>query len=1201
MSSEELSNNVYLIYNHNTVIEIDNSALSFITLLPIKSVPERNWKERASETIKNHDQDMVLPMLSTLDVFEIPTMFSKGTLGTTYKIIHFYERHTSLQKGLMDDISTSTRINSLGKDKAVLEKAEVFLNTKKDLKAETIANYEHYEKTDFIVVKTMFRNEKVISGEEKVSEEGEIIKIDGLSLRKKEKLKNHFSEYTSEKFKKDASILEALFIEHSNKYDVMSKMTDRGIKINQENIVSWFSKLSLSSSKTSMEDLNFIDNNILNYSGKMASKSKEILPSNSSNPIKVLDFYPEKITILNGITNKTKVFKVNSGEEVVLNEYLKSIDVEKVFYKNGIKTMSKIDSTPRITDMKVVTKEQNSISKSYFLPMLPPFIKENFSGVLANDLLSVLAPETFVQQTEIFRLPQKQLISQYNGRIQALYMFMMFPSVNGKIYDKQAVLDKIEALTSSINQVSDNNFLSCRYSFGYTKRVDNQKDEVEISNKLKRIGINDYTEALRSLNKVMLPWTYSTYILNKASRSTYMELSAKEVAKFINFKNGQNNLSFDRPRTIADVDQIKSSCFFVKTETEVMGVDIFKGPEKYNGLIIAPSGSGKSFFAVNMLDGFISSNENNIVWILDRGGSFTRFTDGYGGVNKELTLSSDQNSINPFGLPISFVLMVKLQYFEEYINKETEGAEGERIRVNEVSEEIDTEIRTIIRYLKILSASTNGSLFIVDDKNSLYEYEKMPNAAKQKLDILRYFEREDGTMDIKTEFFITQVQDTFAVLSSIVVSMLSSKNKDEGTSTAYFSMAPMVLRKIFIEKLNYALSKKIFIDDYENTTKEITSTFKFNNLTSLKYDSSVNDVFVSIGDESRETVFFKYEDEIVEVSNENVFFIIDDLKQAFQGYIRDDDNITDKSGSLLHLKEFDFYINELQAGKLFNVEPPKDLSSERLVNIDLGESQDERLTTVVPSALMMNFFKILTAPSKKGINKILLIDEAHAILGATNTSGLDAIAYLFRTARKHGGSIWLISQGIGDFHQPNDPVKAQKFEALIKNAGWRVLLGSGHDGADKVLGFSGDAVDFAKKTKEGADKYKMIIDMDGKTINVVDLVVSATDYWNSTTHPAEKQVLDMLALMVRDPQHAKMVASTTFNDSMGGMRNTYASIASLEEANPAPTPNDVFSELKIRTGINYSELEKSRIFSQFKTVHALMSETRKAQVSIKEL
>ncbi len=1196
-----LSNNLYLIYNRNTLIEIDKATISFITLIPIKTMPEVNWKERETETRDIHNEDMVMPLLSTLDVFEVPTMFSQGSLGTTYKVIHYYERHTNLQKGLMSDDSTSKRINSLGQDKPIFDKKDVFIKSKKDLKAETIANYEHYEKTDFIVIKTMFRNEKVISGEEKISEDGNVIKVEGLKLKKKETLMAHFSNYNTEKYKADFTILESLFVEHSNRYEGISRsMEDVSVKISQENIISWFSKLSLSSGKTTVDDFNFIDNNILNYSEKMGSISKEIIPGESIAPVKVLDFYTDRITILNRMTNKTSVHKINVGEKVVLREKDKTIDIEKVFYKNGVETSSVIDSTHRTSDMFVKTANSKSISKAYFLPTLPMFVPEDFSRKIAKDMLSVLKPEAFVQQTEIFRLPQKQLISQYESRIQSLQIFTMFPSVNGKIYNKQHLLDKVEALRASINQVSTSNFLSCRYSFGYKKRIDVPKDEIEITNKLKRLGVDNFSEAKRSLNKVMLPWTYSTYILNKSSRSSYMEMSAKEVAKFINFRSGQKTLSFSKPKTIAEVDPIKGSCFFVKTEDEVMGVDIFKGPEKYNGLIIAPSGSGKSFFAVNMLDGFISANENNIVWILDRGGSFTRFTDGYNGVNKELTLSSDKNSINPFGLPVSFVLMVKLQYFEEYINQSVQTKNGETKKVNEFTEEIDREIISIIRYLKILSTNTKGGLFIIDDKNTLYEYERMSDGARQKFDIFRYIKDDDGSVDIKTEFFITQVQDTFAVLSSIVVSMLSSKSKGEDTSTAYFSMAPIILRKLFIKKLNYILSKKVFIDEYDNTTKVPKSTFLFNNLASLEFDCSIEDSFVSVPEHERDEVLFKYPDEVINFSNKNVFFIIDELKESFEGYIGQDSNIKDKSGSLLHLKEFDFYINELQAGKLFNVEPPKDMSSERLVNIDLGESQDERLTTVVPSALMMNFFKILTAPSKKGINKILLIDEAHAILGAANTSGLDAIAYLFRTARKHGGAVWLISQSIGDFYQPNDPVKAQKFEALVKNAGWRILLGSGHVGTDEVLGFTGDSVDFAKKTKEGAEKYKMIVDMDGKTISVVDLVVSATDYWNSTTHPAEKQVLDMFTLMVRDPQYAKMIASTTFNDPTGGMRNTYASIPALEEANPSPTPNDVFSELRIRTGIDYSELEKNRILSQFQTIHALLSETRKMQVSIKD-
>jgi hypothetical protein len=466
-----------------------------------------------------------------------------------------------------------------------------------------------------------------------------------------------------------------------------------------------------------------------------------------------------------------------------------------------------------------------------------------------------------------------------------------------------------------------------------------------------------------------------------------------------------------------------------------------------------------------MLDGFISGNPNNTVWILDRGGSFYRFTDTYGGVNKELSLSSDSNSINPFGLNLSFVLMVKLQYFEEYLNeKDLSSTSNAIVFKNKLTPEIHSEIQSIIRFLKIMSISSSGNFYIVDDENALDEYHRMPPSNKQKLDILTFITNGNELIQFKTEFFITQVQDTFAVLSSIVVSMLASTDKDESTRTALVALAPIVIRKLFLNKLEAELSNKTFIEEYNTTTKTPTATFKFEFI-HKSIIGSIGDSIVLPPEDENEKILFKFPDEVLEYANTNVFFIIEELKREFELFIKEDKNITDTEGVMLHLKEFDFYINDLQAGKLFNAEPPKDMSNERLVNIDLGESQDERLTTVVPSALMMNFFKILTAPSKKGTNKILLIDEAHAILGSSNTSGLDAIAYLFRTARKHGGAIWLISQSIGDFYQPNDPVKSQKFEALIKNAGWRILLGSGHTDTDKVLGFSRDSIHKAQKSK----------------------------------------------------------------------------------------------------------------------------------------
>ena len=1192
------NDSIFFVYSPDTLLEIDRLSVNFITLVPIKSIPELNWKETIEQTSSIHYNDIVFPLLNALDVFEIPSMFSSGALGTTYKIIHYFEKNTVLQKGLLQDSSTTDRINAVGMDKRISSQSDDFLTSKINLKSETIANYPHYEKSDFLVVKTMYQHDKVTSGDERQTEDGEIIKLEGLDVKKKE-LYEHFLNYTSDKWNKDKLVIDSLFVDHLNKYDhIASTFRETSIKISENNIIKWFSKLSLSTFKTSVEDLNCLDNNILNYSENPEIRSVSICPSKGAIPSKIVDFYPEKVTILDRVTNKTKTFKISQGEKAEIIESDTTIDVCITYFQNGIKRSPPIDSTTKTSNYHISEGCANPTSKSFFLSELPPLLKPDFSNLLSKQVLDAISPDSFVQQIEVFRQPQRQLIKQYEARRTSLDFFLMIPAVNGKVYNKLDVLDKIEALTASITQLGENNFLLARYSFGYTKRINLPKDDVDVRNKLKRLGVDEFTEAIQSLDKAMLPWTYTPYLMNKQARSSYIELSEKEVAKFINLKFGQRPLSFDRPRELSSALPIKDSCFFVKTENEVMGVDIFKGPEKYNGLIIAPSGSGKSFFAVNMLDGFISGNPNNTVWILDRGGSFYRFTDTYGGVNKELTLSSDQNSINPFGLNLSFVMMVKLQFFEEVLNglSPKPNSDG-TIPPIPLTDEIKFEIETIIRFLKITSASSSGSFYVVDDDTTLEEYNRMPPSSRQKLDILTFIVDDDNNLiSLKTEFFITQVQDTFAVLASIVVSMLSSVDKDENTKTALTSLAPIVIRKLFLNKLETELKNKDFVEDYNTTTKTHISTFSFQSINSSGI-SSLKEIKDMPTD--KKPVMFKFSDEVLEYANTNIFFIIEELKSEFENFIHNDKTIKNPEEILHNLMELDFYINDLQAGKLFNAEPPKDLSNERLVNIDLGESQDERLTTVVPSALMMNFFKILTAPSKKGTNKILLIDEAHAILGSNNVSGLDAIAYLFRTARKHGGAIWLISQSIGDFHQPNDPIKSQKFEALIKNAGWRILLGSGHNHTEEVLGFSGDAIDFAIKSKEGAEKYKMVIDMDGKTINVVDLVVSATDYWNSTTHPAEKHVLDILTLMTRSPQHAKMIASLTFNSSTGGMRDTYSSIAALEEANPASSPEDTFNELMEKTSINYTELEKGNIRINYKTVKALISETTRRSVSIK--
>ena len=1201
-NNKDISKNQYLIFNDNTIIEIDNGIFSFITLIPLKSVPEKDWKETEESSDKNYLENIINPLINSLSPFDPPKFIRRGDLGTTYKVISLYEENTVLQESLIKDISNYDRIRSVGKD--VYDEADDYLAIKQAQKAETIANFDHYEKSDFLVTKTMIYLSDLVKSKEVVSESGDVTKIECLDIDEKE-LPTHFENYTQEKWEKDRRVIESLFIGHNNTYkEISSNLENYSIKIRSSNIIQWFSRLSLSTYKTDVIDLNCFKNSVLNYSKKHGRHSVQIKTGGGEAPIRVVDYHPEKVVVLNVPKNQTITYKVNTGEEIEVlppKDSDHSVLISKVSYHNGIPRKRVLESIEKTSNMVVEEVTPDSTSRSFFLTKMPMGNIKDFSLKLAKKTLDALSPESFVQQVEIFMLPPSEQEKNYTDQIRSKEFFngvfgWMNPG-NRLIFKKQDVLDQIEALTVAKSKVGDENLVSIRYSFGYKKRVDLDKDVVSLRAQMKSLGVEEqgYVESIQTLDRIFLPWTFNPFILDKNARQTAILASEGQFAEMVNLKHGQRDLSFARPKEAVDVDPIRNSCFFVKSDTEVMGVDIFKGPEKFNGLIIAPSGSGKSFFAVNMLDGFVSSNPNNTTWILDRGGSFKRFTSTYGGINKELTQATKKNSINPFGLNLSMMLMVKLHFYENYLNA-TEIKDGFSVKKNKLTKEINSEIQMTIILLKIISTNTTSSFFLVDDDDTMLEYERMGLDSRKKLDIFRYIVKDGELIEIGSEFFVTQIQDTFAVMSSIVLSMLGIKNKSESIATAFKSFTPKVLNDLFLNKMEAELKDKSFIFNYNPSSGEVLDERNVECMMGSKWDEVKKNVAYPA--EKSTSVKFKTEDEIIDYGSTSVYFIIEELKYAFEAFIHCEQDLPNKEEILLTLKELDFYIDELEAGKLFNVEPPKDLSSESLVNIDLGESQDVRLTTVVPSALLMNFFKVLTSPSKKGGNKILVIDEAHAILGAPDIAGLRAIAYLFRTTRKHGGAVWLISQSIEDFYKPGSD-RQTKLDALVKNAGWRVLLGSKHGLAREALGFTGDSVAFSEKTKENKEKYKVVIDMDGKVTNVVDLVVSASDYWMSTTHAAEVAVLDVLALVLGSPKRATLMASRLFSDSSSGMRGTYSTILSLQEANPAPSPEEVIREVQLTTGLNYTELQIQRILKDYKIIYSLMREADKVSLQIK--
>ncbi|MGI9499764.1 MAG: type IV secretion system protein TraC, partial [Geminicoccaceae bacterium] len=80
---------------------------------------------------------------------------------------------------------------------------------------------------------------------------------------------------------------------------------------------------------------------------------------------------------------------------------------------------------------------------------------------------------------------------------------------------------------------------------------------------------------------------------------------------------------------------------------QVMGVDLFKSGTNYNAVIAAQSGSGKSFFANDLIYAYLASGAQ--VWVIDIGRSYQKIADVLGGEFMEFDKSSNIG-LNPFAL-----------------------------------------------------------------------------------------------------------------------------------------------------------------------------------------------------------------------------------------------------------------------------------------------------------------------------------------------------------------------------------------------------------------------------------------------------------------------------------------------------------------------------------------------------------------------
>jgi hypothetical protein len=1191
-----MNNPKYFLVDNRTIMECEKEVTSLITFIPLKQTEEENMNEKEGNYNKRYEEKIktLLGRLSTIDkktgFFQVKT----PSYGTVYKVINLFEKDTILQKGLIEGETTKDRLEMYGKEKEEESGNNLFLEKKLNLKYESISNENQYEKTSFLVIKTMWNNKLIVKTPKNPG---------GLfDLKEKETLYNRFVTYTKDKFLEDEDIIDVLKKNHLVTYEeIENNLLDPGVDINSSNLSEWIARLSLSESKTDFFDGDFINNNFYNES-KGVKKVFKIASLKGGNSTKIIEIEQKRIIIQDPRKRNTrKVIKINNGEDYnIEKEVLQGTEtgnylLKKSEWKNGYKMETVVEKMEIKEDEEIFKEENKSPNiESFFVNGLPSKYKDNLSINLSKSILAEVEPESFVFQIELFRFDTLDLEKKYKSEIRGLSLLTILPSFGDLLYDKISIYEKQTALIASMEQLKLLDFTNIRISFGYKKIEYNPNDKRTVELKAKAQNLDKIIPIKNSFSELMLPWVKSDYITSTFAQDSIGEVSVNELVKLIDLKDGQQYVSRDKPGKLKDVEEIKKSSFFVKSKTTIQGIDVFFGPDKFNGLIIAPSGSGKSFFAVNMLDGIMGASPDNIVWILDRGGSFTRFTNIHGGVNKNIELSDKDSSINPFSLSFKTLSLMRLLEIENILL--TTNNEGEY--EHKLTKELQKEISVIVRMLQIYSDTSqkNDFRFLSNSSDEL----AAKKVSASSYDTFKLFLNEDGSIvldeegkrEIETKFKLEEPQATLSVLSSIAQSMLTpdrntTQKSTKGGLQQLMSLAPTVINNIFEKKYKKILNSNVYLSKYKIEETKKGSEIK---------EVPGNSLYIGRKLKTKERVKFQYDYEQDKIMRENIYFTSSELKQEFLREIdeREEINFNEVRS---YLDALNFYIDMKEAGKLFNTKPPADLSREKLVNIDLGESKDPRLSSVVPAAILMNFFKIMTSPAAKNSQKVLLIDEAHNILNAEDTSGLESIAYLFRTARKHGAAVWLISQSVSDFYRPQVQ-NSNVFDALRENAGWRVLLGGGHQNTEKAFTFSEPAAEFALKTKEGAERFTMLLDMQGAKTIKADLIVSGVDYWSSTTHKAEKVVLDVWG-SIRDGKTAIRIMAELFPDPSKGMRTTYNSIQSLIGIVPHIEVNTVIEDLEKRL-INeeLSSEQLSIVKKEYKLVKAILMLTEQKNIKI---
>jgi len=981
----------------DTLLTVENnSTMCFISFFPIKK-----FFDFDTITIEQKDANTkkIQQFIESLSTFDPGSMVSPPLGGSVYKILSLNSSKTNLQKYQLEKYRNN--FQSIFSNKVF--DVDYFSFEKEKSMMQELIKENYYENTNYLCIKTIIAQD-------------ELFRIFG-----KDKVYNIFKNFTLDTYSKHKEPLELLLKSHYKNidFDFLEE------NINIESFLELLAKLNLTEPSMGVNDINF--KNLQEYTSKELQNIQIDILENKT------DKYSTYIII------KSDSIIINSSKTNYTDTFFPIFQGEKVSYEkkdDGSFIVELISKTQTTTIFEILNYETIEIGneKRFYKPFVLSEIPIVFDPKkpivqIINKILQKNNFRDFVVGLEIIKLPTRKTISSINTVKNGYIAISQTPTFGGFSYDTSEVNSKIQSLESMLFHINDGkSFVKIRLTFNaYINRFIKDSD---FQHTIKQEFMKEdlvWSPLLYNLKDLCLPYILTSFIT--IEEYSY-NISSLEVSTIIDLYNGNSYLNDKLDTKTSDLKIIDNGDIYTKSGKKIQSINMFESNDMFNGLVIAPSGSGKSFLTCHLIDGFMSGvlNNDNISMIIDRGGSYNNFSSVSGGVNIGINKTDSTNCINPFIFSNYFAKLLKIELLLndcKIIEKNFVGGTDGAIRQLKIDyDNLQLEIE------EILSTCVNIEGYLAPDDT-----------------IIR---NSEGKVS-DTLFKGTNIQDVMEIWIGLILDMI-------GEDTISPENSGVVSRNLY----------KVF-----------------QAMIALKSDLIL---------ENEEPMYLLLNDIAIELRNS----ILMDEQEGFS------EETLNK-----YLFQLEEYINPLQSGKLFNSAPTLDFSKTKLSNLDFGEIQNEKLSNLVLVSLVLQFFSIMTSKKYKTSKKLLVIDEAHAVLNSSYTSGLKSVSYLFRTARKHGAGVLLLSQSIDDFVKEKgevEPIKMSQFSGIIANAGIKWLLGRHPKSA--CMNRLDLPEDIANRISTNSSREFFTI---SKKYNFSEMMVSNMTYAISTTHKEEKILINSLS------------------------------------------------------------------------------------------